>query len=709
MELQKAGKPADALDIYEKLVVRTKSHSAQSELYVRIGECEWSLDRQSDSLNAFMKAAELDPSNTSADLHLAQLFLAGGAPDRALAFSEIALAHDPNDLDAMAAGAGAEAFLGNLPEATKRFEEVLRRDQGRAEAAVTLSQIYASGGNVAQAHTVLLAAAVKAPNSPPIQLALAHFDEEQGRSAEAEAAYRKAVSLQDDSDTNLRLAQFLERSARIPEAEAVLRKVDAMRPAKPYSLADFQLVSGKGSDASRHYLDLLLQHENNGKDESAVTLAARAIEAKVALASQQDGQQRDQTLLQAKSALSTHRSELGNTMTMVLAAEISLVQGDASTAEALSRAATEANNDSQSAHYVLGLALSRLGKNAEAVAEWQTVLDSDPNFVPARLSLAELSFSQGDLSGAEQFVIPVVRQEPANLAALDLFARVLIAEKEFASANSIAMRYEAIDKASPESHLLLGESALAQHRLAYSLIEFEQAVLLDPGSSVAMDGMVRVYRMGNITRSMLQHMERVASARPESAPLMELAGRLYAEHGWNNDAFRCFRAALEIQPSRTSAAIQLAALENQSGDVEAAANSAAGVSRTNSLLMAGLRANDVRNIPAAIRSYEEALERGDDSGVAANNLAWIYAEQGANLDRALELAQEASAANPASAAVTDTLGFVLLRRHEYSMAVAAFKQADRLMRSQNSNDAELAASIHEHLTEASRSSGQNTP
>ncbi len=706
VSLQKSGKSAEALAIYQALVVRTRSHPAQSALYVRIGECEWTLDHQAEALKAFLKAAELDPENGSAQLHLAQLFLAAGAPDRALVFADIVLAHDPKNLDAMSAEAGAYAFLGNLPEATTKFQEVLKRDPGRADAAVTLAQIYSGSGRTAQARSVLQSAVASAPKSSPVQLALAHFEEEEGHSAEAETAYRKAVSLQDDADTNLRLAQFLERSARIAEAEAVLRKVDAMSPAKPFALADFQIVSGKSTDASRHYLDLLLQHEKNPADKDAATITARAIEAKLAQASQQDGIKRDQSILETKTALGTNRSQLGPAMTMVLAAEIELVEGDANSAETLARSALEVRGDSPSAHYVLGLALSRLGKNADARSQWQTVLDDDPTFVPARLSLAELSLSEGDVSAAEQFVIPVVRQEPANLSALALFAHILIAQKEFASANSIAMRYQTIDKTSPESHLLLGEAALAQHRLAYSLVEYEQAMLLDPDSARGMDGLVRVYRMGTITRPMLKRMERSASAPPSSAVLMELAGRLYSEHGWYDDAVRCFRNSLAIEPKRSSAAVQLASLESRKGDLQAASSSAAGTSTSNSLLISGIQADFARNNPAAIRAYEEALQKGDTTGVAANNLAWIYAEQGTNLDRALQLAQRAREANPINPAVTDTLGFVLLKRHEYSMAVAELKHADELMRRQGMNDSELAAAIREHLAEARRSSGE---
>jgi tetratricopeptide (TPR) repeat protein len=198
-------------------------------------------------------------------------------------------------------------------------------------------------------------------------------------------------------------------------------------------------------------------------------------------------------------------------------------------------------------------------------------------------------------------------------------------------------------------------------------------------------------------------------APPSSPALMEIAGRLYAQHGWKADATRCFTKTLELDPKRTTAALQLAALETESGNEQAATSSAGATSVSNSLLMSALRQDEARNAGAAIHAYEEALKKGDSTGVAANNLAWIYAQSGTNLDRALQLAQRAREANPLNPAVTDTLGFVLLKRHEYSLALTALKHADELLKTQKTKDTQLAQAIHAHLTEASKSAGELTP
>jgi tetratricopeptide (TPR) repeat protein len=61
--------------------------------------------------------------------------------------------------------------------------------------------------------------------------------------------------------------------------------------------------------------------------------------------------------------------------------------------------------------------------------------------------------------------------------------------------------------------------------------------------------------------------------------------------------------------------------------------------------------------------------------VAANNLAFIYAEEGSNLDMALQLAQSAKQALPDDGSVDDTLGWVYYKRNLPSLAVGPLQES----------------------------------
>jgi tetratricopeptide (TPR) repeat protein len=78
--------------------------------------------------------------------------------------------------------------------------------------------------------------------------------------------------------------------------------------------------------------------------------------------------------------------------------------------------------------------------------------------------------------------------------------------------------------------------------------------------------------------------------------------------------------------------------------------------------------------PAAARAtYEKAVELDPDAAVAANNLAWLYATQGGNLDVALQLAQTAKRKLPDNPDVNDTLGYIYYKKDLHSLAIPALK------------------------------------
>ena len=61
--------------------------------------------------------------------------------------------------------------------------------------------------------------------------------------------------------------------------------------------------------------------------------------------------------------------------------------------------------------------------------------------------------------------------------------------------------------------------------------------------------------------------------------------------------------------------------------------------------------------------------------VAANNLAWIYADRREHLELALQLAQRSAAERPGDADVQDTLGWVYYQKQAPKLAIGPFQQS----------------------------------
>jgi len=715
--LEDQGRYAEAAALYKQLAFHySRQPQKESLLQARLGEVLLHSDRVQEAFSAFERAAELDRSNVLAHLRLAQLFLAANTSDKAYEHLQIVLEQKPNHPDAVAALGAYYVSTGELGKAEREFQRVLTLQPQRQSTAVALADLYSSAGETDKARHLLLKSAEANKKESLALLALGRLEEEQGKAEAAESAYRKAVAAEDVPETNLRLAQHLLRAAKVQEAEEILGRIDGKKPLESASLADFELSSGHGVRAALHYLSALqgrlaLPHDRNSQQTAAFT--ARVIEADLDAAKQLPAvnSSRSRTAL-ARIHLDAYRGRLDPTTLAILETEMALAEGDVATATVKAEAAVSSGPDSAAASFILGEVREARGDEAGAVAQWNAALNKDPGYAPALLAVAQAEYAAAQYPTAEQKAAAVVRHEPANLAALIVYARVLAAEGDATAARSIAMRALAINRQSAEPYVVMGEIEMKLQRPGLAMLWFQQAIILNPYSKAALDGLSAVYRRGAMKPGMIAKLEHSADAPPRSSALMEIAGRLYSDHRMYNDATRCFKRALEIDRQHATAIAALA--ENAKAQREDRAldqlESLGGkLGGSADVLLNAIKAQDENHVQQAIANYEAALRRGESTGVAANNLAWIYAQNGQNLDRALELARDAHDHDPKNPAVMDTLGFVYLSRREYSQAVNVLKQAIQLADSkQRSTDSNTQNSLHQHLAQAYLLSGEKS-
>jgi tetratricopeptide (TPR) repeat protein len=719
-ELQ--GNNSAALLAYQEALSRTPNTdvSRRSEVLMHIGECLYRLDRMSEAFATFQGALETDPTNDLAHLRVGELFLLAGAPDRAREQAMTVLTRNHRDNEALSLLGAAWAAADNVAMAKQAYEQVLQSDPRRVTVAVALADLYNREDNTSKAREILKRATRTRPDSSLPWLAMARLEEQEGVANAAEDAYRHAVAAEDTPETNLRLAQFLQREARIAEAEQVLRRVDAQNRNSTY-LGDFQLASGRAGDAldqyhlalspplviPRNFWDRLTRRRPvPPRTSNRGEVAARIIEGEISAAAAAGGREHSSALNVIRRDIEAYRSSLDPATTAILQAEVSLADNNPVLARVYATNSTELAPNSASAHYIAGLVSAAEGNDDAAQTEWQTALDNDAHFTPARLAIAEKALQASNLDAADEQVREVVREDPGNVHALIVFAYVLLQQGRAPSAAVVAHRAAALDPSSLEPFLLLGDISRSMGRAAEALLNYERVVVTHPESEEGIEGMLAIYRQRRVSFAGIQKMEKVAAASPQSGTLLEIAGRLYADHGWYREAIRALSRAVEIDPRRATAARALAQLQLSTGDVSNASALAARVGGNSETLLAAYQDQQNGNWQQAASGYERAVREGDLSGVAANNLAWLYAEHVSQLDRALELAGDAAKLSPNNPTVLDTLGFVLLKRREYSSAVKVLETAARLNNLVPSPDRDLSNQIRKHLSDAYFSAGQ---
>jgi tetratricopeptide (TPR) repeat protein len=214
---------------------------------------------------------------------------------------------------------------------------------------------------------------------------------------------------------------------------------------------------------------------------------------------------------------------------------------------------------------------------------------------------------------------------------------------------------------------------------AIELLKSRALDLEDPRQEPALRALVEAHVHAQEPDEALRLLERATRARPGAASLHDLRGRTLLALGRNAEATSAFEAALSLDPSHARALAGLGVLAYARGDAAAALGYLERAStadrddpdiayRTAQLLLAA------KHSAEAEASLRALLLRDPAHAGAANDLAWLAASEGGDLDEALALALRATRIS-AEPNYVDTLAFVLLRGGEIGAAVEKLEAA----------------------------------
>jgi len=153
-----------------------------------------------------------------------------------------------------------------------------------------------------------------------------------------------------------------------------------------------------------------------------------------------------------------------------------------------------------------------------------------------------------------------------------------------------------------------------------------------------------------------------------------LAARTYATKADNARAETLLKKAIEVDPLNMPPYVLLGQLYLRQGKLDQARTEFQQLAdqRPNNIgagTMVGMIFEAQGKKDEAKKAYEKIYEHNPKAAIAANNLAVLLAQEGTNLDRALNLAQAAKAQLPDDPNVSDTLGWVYYKKDLASLAI----------------------------------------
>ena len=658
--------------------------------YFRLGEIAEKQEDGPGAFRAYIRAADLMPTDIEAHLRAANYLMAARQFEDARTMALKAVELDPKNVEALILVGNASAGLNNLERAIEELQAAQKLDATDPRIYNNLGWFEALRGRSDRAEAIFRNAVAVAPKSAAAHLALANYLSATGRRDEAEKSLRTAVAVEPTHVPALRaVGWFLTVTNRAKEAEPFL--VDAARhDPKPDSrilLADFYVWSGRDADAVR----VLEQVKSTGPG---------SVLADTRLASIFYRTDRPRAASLVKAVLASHPE---NADAQLLSAQLAFDARKLTEAMSAIEALTTQYPRLAQAHFLKGRVLLELGRFSEAAKAFNEVVVLNPRAVPARLYLARLQLLDNKVATARQIANEVLVLAPGNPAARLAIVQADRASGELAAANrQIADLARSYPDWSPV-HYEAARLAIFQSDWPTAQKALDRIEALDADSREAFEGRLAVDVGRKDFKSAFQRLESRLAKDPNDQRALLVAGQVYLAAGDQGRAEEAWKKLLAINPGNNDAYDALGRLYANSGRLEAAEQQFAtladkGVDKEYGLILAAVLAHSRGKLDVAKQRYEKALAANPQSAVAANNLAWIYAEEGGNLDVALNLAQTAKRAAPDNPNFIDTLGFVLLKKGLAAAAIPEFQAAV--------NKSPKNATIQLHLAQAFAAAGQ---
>jgi tetratricopeptide (TPR) repeat protein len=620
------------------------------------------------AMEQLVRAADLLPQDARAQTDAARALLAVGRFEDAGSRAARVLERDPTHVDAHVLRAAATAGLKDVTGAIETLEEAIRLDPHRSGIYLDLATLRAVQGQQPEAEAGFKQAIAVAPNSIEAHLALGNYYWLVRRVKDAENTLLNALKIDlRDQNVNQFLANLYIVTGRPAEAEAPLRRVaEASDRAQPQiTLADYYIRQRRPDEARRVLEGVAKRPE-----------AAAAARSRLAAIEYEAGR-RDVAHQLVDDLI---REQPGNAQVLVVKGGWLL--GERNIAEALrtAQAAVAADSNLADTHALLGAVHRVRNQSEEAVKAYLEALKLQPRAFGPRVALAHLYVSLGQGDRALALAREAVAAMPQSVDARFALARALFATGQLSEAHSeVQLVVDATPNAASVQNLL-GRIEYRRGNATAARDAFTRALRLEPRSLEALAGLVNLDMAAKKREDATRRVEAAVAQTPDNASMLLLAGRTYALTGDLDKAEAALNRAIDVDPSLLEAYHVLGQLYVRQKRLDEArkAYEQRLTQRPNDVsvhTMLGMLLY-VQGKPAEARArFEAALAIDSRAAVAANNLAYLDAEAGTNLDVALHRAQTAKAVLPEDPDVSDTLAWVYVKRNLPSMAMPLLEDA----------------------------------
>lgn len=312
--------------------------------------------------------------------------------------------------------------------------------------------------------------------------------------------------------------------------------------------------------------------------------------------------------------------------------------------------------------YYLGSLRTAQGDHTGASAAFRAALRLDPDYLPARLKLAESLLTSGKLEEAASLYAAIIKNHPGVAEAYYGLGRIRTAKGDLPGAVEAYQKACELFPAYGAAHYAL---ARAYRRLDNLQMSEEQLRLHDANQTL-------VPPIQDPLRDALRALDRGPASILERGIQLEQAGRI-------EDSIAAHLEALKLDPGLALAHANLIILYGKTRQPKKAEEHYQAAIRLNPNLAEahynyGVLRMGQGNMAEAEQAFRRALEANPSYSEAYNNLGVALERQG-KLNEALECFEKAIERRPDYPLAHFHIGRILANRKQYAQAIAHFKKA----------------------------------
>jgi tetratricopeptide (TPR) repeat protein len=611
----------------------------------------------------YIRAADLLPDDLDVQFEAGFLLFKGGLFAEAKSRARTILEKKPDDPRALLLLANCLAGLKDSDDAIDVLSRIITIDPEAAGVYTNLGVLQLSKGERDAAQVAFTQALAASHNSVDALVGLGNFYRVVGDRSAAEQTLKRALAAEPNNmSVNVTLASLYVEWNRLADAEACLKKIAAMTkdPRSVEALASFYTSVGRSADAIQILQGL-------AADPTQYLVAENQI-ALIQLFSGRLG-------MADKTVAAVLARDPRNAPGLTTKARIELAAGRTDTALDTVHAALLVEPRFPAANLTLGRILIAQGNVEEARKAFNLALDVDPTSLPAELELIDLHRRRGEIDTAIQFADQAVRTHPASIAARLARVKTWLVRQDDrhladAELKTLVAKYPtsaAVDGMLGQYYLSVDDSAAARRA-------FQQALDVNPLSMEALTGLVAIDVAAARPQDARARVDAALAKNPNAPGPLLLAAKVYVGTGNSAKAEELLKRLLQVAPSDVEPYALLARIYVSERRLDDAKKQFVEMARLDPRsigppTMLGVLCYVARDVAGARTWWQQALRIDPRAAAAANNLAWLYAENNGDLDVALELAQSARTQWPNEPEVNDTLGWIYYKKKMTGMAV----------------------------------------